>query len=236
MGLKRKASVLEDAVYDHHEQRSPSAPSLTYSSSPTSTNTLSSPAHNFHHDSVHAPYDLWQIQAVPLPYYLNSRTRKRHRDDRPEEDIVHEHTLKKLYDAQRLHLDEALPIRSEVSDHLDTQAQEKEEDEDIDMMSDEQPLAELPRSPQRNQRTLEAFFGGRNRSTAAATIRSSGSGHQGQHNSRGSPTAFQRAKCEDARRQCGDYHFVSQSEPQQSCHNGMWTQPRHWPTMATLPR
>jgi hypothetical protein len=101
------------------------------------------------------------------------------------------------------------------------------------MMSDEQPLAELPRSPQRNQRTLEAFFGNRH---TAATIRSSGSDRQGQHNSRGSPTAFQRAKCEDARRQCGDYHFVSQSEPQQSCHNGMWSQPRHWPTMTTFPR
>jgi len=160
MGLKRKASIIDNAGGCRREHTSPSAHSSTSStsfSSPTSTNTLS-PAHNPHDN---ASYNFWQIEAVP--YYLNSRTRKRHRDDRPEEEIIHEHTLKKLYDAQRLHLDEALPI-SEVID-LDEQERMMEEredegEEDIDM-SDEPP-AELPRSPQRNQRTLEAFFAGRN--------------------------------------------------------------------------
>jgi len=34
---------------------------------------------------------------------LNSRTRKRHRDDRPDENAVHASTIGKLFDAQRLH-------------------------------------------------------------------------------------------------------------------------------------
>jgi len=157
MGLKRKASVIDNAGYCLRGLTRPSAPSSTSSSfSPTSTNTLSH-AHNSHDKGT---YNFCQIEAVP--YYLHSRTRKRHRDDRPGEEIIHEHTLRKLYDAQRLHLGEALPI-SELID-LDEQArvmeEGEEEDEDTDM-SDE-PLAELPRSPQRNQRTLEAFFGGRN--------------------------------------------------------------------------
>ncbi|KAK5132106.1 hypothetical protein LTR08_000356 [Meristemomyces frigidus] len=37
--------------------------------------------------------------------HLNSRTRKRHRDDRPDEEAVYAATMEKLFDAQRRHLD-----------------------------------------------------------------------------------------------------------------------------------
>ncbi|KAL6250623.1 hypothetical protein RBB50_002925 [Rhinocladiella similis] len=158
MGLKRKASVLDESAYQFQEQQSsssPVAPSLTYSS-PASTNTIS-PTHDSRGTS-NTPYSFWKIEAVP---YLSSRTRKRYRDNRPEEEIIHENTLRKLYDAQRLHLDEALPI-SEVVD-MRSDGQGGIQEEDIDMT--DQADAELPQSPQQNQRTLEAFFGGRSMAT-----------------------------------------------------------------------
>lgn len=43
--------------------------------------------------------------------HLNSRTQKRHRDNRPSEDTIHAQTLHKLYEAQR-----AVPL---PHDHLD---------------------------------------------------------------------------------------------------------------------
>ncbi|KIW42746.1 uncharacterized protein PV06_06262 [Exophiala oligosperma] len=160
MGLKRKASVLEDSLYQVQEQQqqqqlsSPVAPSLTYSS-PASTNTISPVRDSLRGDDNAAPYNFWKIEAVP---YLSSRTRKRYRDNRPEEEIVHENTLRKLYDAQRLHLDDALPISEVVN--LDGQGDiQVEEEDDVDM-TDGTDNPGLPRSPQRNQRTLESFFCG----------------------------------------------------------------------------
>ncbi|KAK0323022.1 hypothetical protein LTR82_005952 [Friedmanniomyces endolithicus] len=50
----------------------------------------------------------------PSAQHLNSRTRKRHRDDRPDEQQVHASTINRLYDAQRKHLD-AEPVLSSQS-------------------------------------------------------------------------------------------------------------------------
>ncbi|KIW17491.1 hypothetical protein PV08_04685 [Exophiala spinifera] len=152
MGLKRKASVLEESIYQLQEQHqsSPVAPSLTYSS-PASTTTVS-PTHDSRNNTG-TPYDFWKIEAVP---YLSSRTRKRYRDNRPEEEIIHENTLRKLYDAQRLHLDEALPISEVVDLHEQDDFDQEEENGDVDMTDGAD--TELPQSPQRNQRTLESFF------------------------------------------------------------------------------
>jgi hypothetical protein len=146
--MKRKASEFEENDNLQHNPRS-ATPSLA-SSSPQSTSTIQSSVGS---DAQH-PYDFYRIKPVP---YWNSRTRKRHRDGRPNEDAIHENTLKKLYDAQRLHLDEAMPM-SEVLD-FDGNDQQRE-DEDAEM-TDSPPEAELPQKVQRNQRTIEAFFGGR---------------------------------------------------------------------------
>ncbi|KAI7220218.1 hypothetical protein KC333_g2475 [Hortaea werneckii] len=51
---------------------------------------------------------------TPSTQLLNSRTRKRHRDDRPDEQQIHASTIQRLYDAQRKH-PEASPIPSHQS-------------------------------------------------------------------------------------------------------------------------
>ncbi|KAF2723948.1 hypothetical protein K431DRAFT_282642 [Polychaeton citri CBS 116435] len=49
------------------------------------------------------------LNATPSSH-LGSRTRKRHRDDRPEEAAVYASTLNRLYEAQRKHLDAQAPV------------------------------------------------------------------------------------------------------------------------------
>ncbi|KIV78060.1 hypothetical protein PV11_09822 [Exophiala sideris] len=147
MGLKRKASSLDEPVYVYHAHphTSPTAPSLT--SSPSMSTSTISPTNGI-------AYPSWNISAVP---YLTSRTRKRYRDDRPEEEIIHENTLKKLYDAQRLHLDEALPMSEVIA------FEEQEQDDPVrqDTEMSDKPVPELPISAQDSQKTIESFFGGR---------------------------------------------------------------------------
>ncbi|TKA22032.1 hypothetical protein B0A50_08414 [Salinomyces thailandicus] len=48
---------------------------------------------------------------TPSTHHLNSRTRKRHRDDRPAEQQIYASTIQRLYDAQRKH-PEASPTPS----------------------------------------------------------------------------------------------------------------------------
>ncbi|KIX07049.1 uncharacterized protein Z518_05026 [Rhinocladiella mackenziei CBS 650.93] len=155
MGLKRKASVLEDTVLQTDPNTSPVAPSSTASSSPSSTFTPTSSNANLAH-----PYQFWKIDSVP---YLNTRTRKRYRDARPDEGTIHENTLKKLYDAQRLHLDEAMSM-SEV---IWFEERDGQIEEDADMI--DEPEIDLPQSAQQNQRTIEAFFSGKGGSQTKAS-------------------------------------------------------------------
>ena len=163
MGIKRKASDFEESD-DHpatqHNTYS-ATPSLA-SSSPVSTSTNQSSASG----DAQQPLDFYRVKAVP---YWNSRTRKRYRDDRPNEDSIHENTLKKLFDAQRLHLDEATPM-SEAFD-LD-QCHEPLQGEDAEMI-DTFPEVELPQIVQHNQRTIDAFFGGRAESQSKTPERQS---------------------------------------------------------------
>ncbi|KAG9774201.1 hypothetical protein ABEF93_005057 [Exophiala dermatitidis] len=144
MGIKRKASVLiEDfnappdtlpvhaqPVYNMYTNTtntgsSPLTSPLPTLSSPSSASTVSEDASSsslHHHPSSSvscSPYNFWtrlNDQSIP---YLNSRTRKRHRDGRPDDETIHETTLKKLYDAQRLHLDETLLMPTDLDRDLD---------------------------------------------------------------------------------------------------------------------
>ncbi|KAJ9602524.1 hypothetical protein H2200_013067 [Cladophialophora chaetospira] len=153
MGTKRKASIFEDDNLTlHHNPRS-SPPSLA-SSSPLSTSTIQSSS-----DNINA-LDFYRVIAVP---YLNTRTRKRHRDDRPDAEIIHENTLRKLFDAQRFHLDEAMPVSEAIG--LDRQGDVMDE-EDADM-TDDVPEVEIPQTIERNQKSINAFFGGRQPSVGA---------------------------------------------------------------------
>ena len=146
--MKRKASNFEeDDLYalPHNPRSTTPSPA---SSSPLSTSTIQSSSRDAQH-----PHDLYRVKAVP---YWNSRTRKRYRDNRPNEESIHESTLKKLYDAQRLHLDETMPMTDVLG--LDEQDGRTEYDAE---MTDDPPEAEIPHTIQRNQQSIDAFFGRR---------------------------------------------------------------------------
>ncbi|KEF52600.1 uncharacterized protein A1O9_11443 [Exophiala aquamarina CBS 119918] len=147
MSLKRKASALEEPVTDHATNRNPTAAS---SSSPSSSLSSVSPTSSLSSfstsSSEHIGYrDAWHVGYVP---YLNSRTLKRYRDNRPAQDQIHDHTLKKLYEAQRLHLDEAMPLSEALPE-------EEVSVEDIEM--DDVPVV-CSGTDSLKQKTLESFF------------------------------------------------------------------------------
>ncbi|PQE04244.1 orf21 protein [Rutstroemia sp. NJR-2017a BVV2] len=60
----------------------------------TTSSMLTSPLHNGNSMAIDST-------AIASPSLLSSRTRKRHRDNRPNEEIVHQHTLSLLYSAQQ---------------------------------------------------------------------------------------------------------------------------------------
>lgn len=139
MSLKRKASALEDAVISQATNGSPTAASS--SASPTSS--MSSFSTSSNEQSRYR--DAWNVGFVP---YMNSRTLKRYRDNRPDQGQIHDHTLRKLYEAQRLHLDEAMPLSEVLSE-------EKPIFEDVDM--NDVPITSSG-SDFLKQKTLESFF------------------------------------------------------------------------------
>ena len=105
-------------------------------------------------DNTHT-INFYRVTAIP---FLNTRTRKRYRDDRPNEEVIHENTLKKLFDAQRLHLDEAMPM-SDVMNFDGGIGRAVEED--AEMTDDTFDVEmEIPQTVQPKQKTIEAFFGG----------------------------------------------------------------------------
>jgi len=131
MGIKRKASVFEESPL------SPEAPSSTtpsLASSPCSSMSTHTPLHG-----ENVPYDFWTMGGLP---YLNLRTRKRFRDDRPSEEKIYENTLKKLYDAQR---------REEIAVVDDSMI------DDADMTDEPTIMTMEPK--ERNQMSIESFFG-----------------------------------------------------------------------------
>ncbi|KAG4031260.1 hypothetical protein MFRU_009g00510 [Monilinia fructicola] len=62
----------------------------------TTSTLLSSPLHSNNPNSMHI-----DSTSIASPSLLSSRTRKRHRDNRPNEETVHQHTLSLLYSAQQ---------------------------------------------------------------------------------------------------------------------------------------
>ncbi|KAK1073733.1 hypothetical protein LTR12_012130 [Friedmanniomyces endolithicus] len=107
MALKRKRSSI-----------SFSSPATVFS---TSTDSPSTAIPSYYQQQKPTPA-LYEKQTWAFPTYddgpsaqhLNSRTRKRHRNDRPDEQKVHASTISRLYDAQRKHRD-AEPVLSSQS-------------------------------------------------------------------------------------------------------------------------
>ena len=84
----------------------------------------------------------------PVSSWLSSRTMKRHRDDRPSEETIHNSTIQKLYEAQK-HPETAEAIIVDIEDL----------DEDADM-TDEPVTLEPPTTlqPEPDQRSILNFF------------------------------------------------------------------------------
>ncbi|KAF7867327.1 hypothetical protein EAF04_005410 [Stromatinia cepivora] len=62
----------------------------------TASSLLPSPLHSNNSNSMHI-----DSPSIASPNLFSSRTRKRHRDNRPNEETVHQHTLSLLYSAQQ---------------------------------------------------------------------------------------------------------------------------------------
>lgn len=146
--MKRKASVLEEpaAVSDWN--------TLDYSSSSSASPDSVKAFANHGHISAH-----WNVDAVP---YLNTRTRKRYRDHRPDEKTVHQNTLAKLFNAQKqIRIGEhneqpphtSIPASSWMPSTATTHWGS----------SERHMLNPLLGQPERNQRSIDAFFGGSSR-------------------------------------------------------------------------
>ena len=65
----------------------------------TTDSTQSSPS-SMNTEPYHQPLPSWR-QMKPVSSWLSSRTMKRHRDDRPSEETIHNNTMHKLYEAQK---------------------------------------------------------------------------------------------------------------------------------------
>jgi len=92
--MKRKAAEYEETSLS---PRTPPGPPSLVSSQGSSSSIAGLPTEE--NDS--RPYNINLRNIAGAPYF-NSRTRKRFRDGRSDEETIHQSTLKKLYDAQRL--------------------------------------------------------------------------------------------------------------------------------------
>jgi hypothetical protein len=184
MGIKRKASEFEQDNYPtaSHYSRQNTCPPHDYhhnhndrqtaSRSSTPSQLSSSPSSTITNLSPHNS-DLFNArQTTPIPFQP-LRTRKRTRDNRPAQEVIHEQTLRKLYEAQRLHLDDTshLPIDddlSQASTLVDTSTDgtnylwgvemvDREGIMDVDMDVD----MEIPKEVEPSQRRIDSFFGGK---------------------------------------------------------------------------
>ncbi|KAF2755262.1 hypothetical protein EJ05DRAFT_479056 [Pseudovirgaria hyperparasitica] len=114
MGLKRKCSSLEISPTSSVSSRA--TDSTRTSQSPSPLPRFSNPfAMDIDQPIRSLPFAQWgasQHTSRISASDLGSRTRKRHRDNRPKQEIVHETTISKLFDAQK-HLPDAAPVVSQ---------------------------------------------------------------------------------------------------------------------------
>ena len=133
MGIKRKASFDGSAW-------PPSSPASSLLAS-TAASTPSTAA-----SSVDQPFDLWKAS----PFHLSSRTRKRYRDGRPDEETIHRNTLDKLFEAQK-----HVSAESTQVPYTTESVQPETRNATVNGHDTNQP--ECPK--ERNQSSLDAFLG-----------------------------------------------------------------------------
>jgi hypothetical protein len=156
MGHKRKASFSlspssVSAISPGRDQSSPFQPLRLPDNHP----------HSVANGWSHA--EPWSLPATTLseavPNYLNSRTRKRFRDGRPDEEVIHQHTLSKLFSAQRSHQNalEAEPFDHNQEVSLSSPSSVYPRPESFaSLMSAPTQLKQYERP--KSQRSLDSFF------------------------------------------------------------------------------
>lgn len=156
MGLKRKLSFEDSA--------SLSPPSSTPATSLPSSSQSSSAQVPIEQDIAgtrSSPLNGWNIAGAP---YFNSRTRKRFRDNRPSEEAVHERTLQKLYSAQKTLHHGVASHESEVSrqtaSHVISPDTPRHPRYHANAQLISGPPVRVEITPERNQRSIDAFFPG----------------------------------------------------------------------------
>jgi hypothetical protein len=125
-------------------------------------------------EPYHLPqlHDDWTTTSTDQAPWLNLRTRKRVRDNRPAEDTIHSNTIRKLYDAQKRAVQDApspLVVLKEDEMDVDTPISI---DIDVDFLDngDDAPV-QISLVAEPKQRSLHDFFA-RDRSQQEAKGRS----------------------------------------------------------------
>ncbi|KPI39817.1 uncharacterized protein AB675_3457 [Cyphellophora attinorum] len=157
MGLKRKASSLECDYAFHQQQQPSSPPSMTFSSTTSSPDSM-----------ITEPFHTTSTYHLPITTnapWLNSRTRKRVRDNRPDESQIHSDTVRKLFEAQKPHLpqEDAMMMDSDdfyQNNSLPTPPMDVEEEMAEDPANEDASAAATADLlvPEANQRSLHDFF------------------------------------------------------------------------------
>lgn len=156
MGLKRKLSFEDSA--------SLSPPSSTPATSIPSSSQGSSaqdPAQQDRQGTRAPSLNTWNIAGAP---FFNSRTRKRFRDNRPSEETIHERTLQKLYSAQKtLHQGVVSPETNatpQLASHVISPDTPRHPRYHANAQLISGPPVRIEITPERNQRSIDAFFSG----------------------------------------------------------------------------
>ncbi len=189
MGHKRKAS---DPLSPHSISPSPSTISPSH---PAAID----PPHPFHsgsHSSInHTPTAGWNASE---PYYrssnLNSRTRKRLRDSRPDEETIHQNTLSRLYAAQQPQRHEQSHAPRDQSSPL-TPSPTPSRTSLPRTESATSATSTNPHQKEKAQASLHAFFGGGSQHQSATQI--PGADPQSSHLTTPPPTVTAVPQCED---------------------------------------
>ncbi|PGH11846.1 hypothetical protein AJ79_04643 [Helicocarpus griseus UAMH5409] len=109
--------------------------------------TITSPSNylTYHHPTSPIPFmGTASITVDEPPRHLHSRTRKRFRNDRPDDQTIYDKTLQWLFSAQKK------PQQSH--NHM------APAEEDADVLEEPSPFASSSASPDPNQQTLQKFF------------------------------------------------------------------------------
>lgn len=149
MGVKRKASSFE-SDYTSLQQHPSSPPSMTFSSNTSSPDSMVT-------EPFHSTFDS-HVPSLSCAPWHNSRTHKRVRDNRPDQDQIHTDTVRRLFQAQKTQQQTEDAMMMDGDDYYHGSSLPSPPIEEEDMY--DSPQTDL-QAPEANQRSLHDFFGRR---------------------------------------------------------------------------